>query len=243
MDYDDLHVRQGNALGSKKQLVSCAGYMVLYYRAWCISSTKRSWQKYISIFMTVGHAACLIIDADHSLTATYDIPNVGCVSYPGWPRSVLGIFSTINDIFQVVLFCSPLLRAVHNSTEVRRDTTAYRRMIMKATVCLVICVVMNITYAILVATNFQIISLLFSDIALTFQVLSACEIQFNSHRETDKASLGGILGYRSPMIRQKDMPMQSSPIVSAGGGVYTSESAASSTHIGEHSPVHVLISH
>ncbi|KAJ1343572.1 hypothetical protein BSLG_001841 [Batrachochytrium salamandrivorans] len=220
--------------------------MVLYYRAWCISSTKRSWQKYISIFMTVGHAACLIIDADHSLTATYDIPNVG--KFLSYTYKICCFFENYLDVYPIRVghdrfWAFSRLSMTFFSTEVRRDTTAYRRMIMKATVCLVICVVMNITYAILVATNFQIISLLFSDIALTFQVLSACEIQFNSHRETDKASLGGILGYRSPMIRQKDMPMQSSPIVSAGGGVYTSESAASSTHIGEHSPVHVLISH
>ena len=60
---------------------------------------------------------------------------------------------------------------------------------------------MSIAYTILVSSGQQILSLLFSDLSLTFQLLGACEIQFNSHRETDKASLGAMV-YQSPITRQ-----------------------------------------
>ncbi|EGF82630.1 expressed protein [Batrachochytrium dendrobatidis JAM81] len=205
--------------------------IVLYYRAWCISPTKSHIQKYSCILMVMSHAACLIVDADYSLSNTRDLLTAGCVTYPGWPRTVLGVFSTVNDLYQAVLFCVPLLQAVRNGVGMRRDTSIYRRMILKSTVCLGVCVVMNITYAILVAVDRQVISLFFCDMALIFQSLSACEIQFNSHRETDKASLGGIGFYKSPVDRQKNMPTysQSNPTILSNATIDAPETTASMT--------------
>ncbi|KAL2915034.1 hypothetical protein HK105_205356 [Polyrhizophydium stewartii] len=175
---------------------------VLYYRAWCISASKTQLQLAVSIFLTVGHMICLIIDALYSISVTKDL-GIGCESYPGWPRSLYGAWSTINDIVQVGLFCGPLLGAVKNVANMRHDSTTYRRMIMKSVVCLTICTIANVTYSIVVSMQMQVLSLIFSDISLLFQILSACEIQFNSHRETDKASLGALIQQAPPQGPRK----------------------------------------
>ncbi|KAL2915035.1 hypothetical protein HK105_205357 [Polyrhizophydium stewartii] len=206
---------------------------VLYYRAWCISTSKTEFQRYISIVMTLVHAASLIVDAQYSISVTFETPTIGCVSFPAWPRSLFGACSTVNDLVQVAFFCAPLLRAVKNVSGLRHDTSAYRRMIMKSAVCLVVCTLTNVTYALLVSSNYQVISLIFSDTALLFQILGACEIQFNSHRETDKASLGAIM-YQSPMNRQRKIGETSVTIASTSSqkdGAYASSPSQTFSHV------------
>ncbi|KAI8929308.1 hypothetical protein BC831DRAFT_444690 [Entophlyctis helioformis] len=208
---------------------------VLYYRAWCISSSKSLPQKLVSILMVVGHTGCLVGDAYYSIRDLVDIPNVGCVTFPGWPRSLLGIFSTVNDFVQVIFFCLPLLQAVHSVAGMRRDTTAYRRMIMKSFVCLVCCTISSLAYIVLIFYDQQVISLVFLDLALMFQILGACEIQFNSHRETDKASLGAIV-YQSPVQRNlmnptnQSHPLPSDPASSSSSVVLVDGRPAGAAH-------------
>ncbi|KAL2915037.1 hypothetical protein HK105_205359 [Polyrhizophydium stewartii] len=188
---------------------------ILYYRAWCISRSKMTVQIVISAVMTFGHLVVLICDAVYTIHVAQDIAGVGCVTIPGWSRSLFNIFSTVNDIVQVVLFCVPLMYAVKNVSGLRNDCEAYRRMIMKSAVCLFVSTVANITSSILAATPVQLWSLIFSDIGLLFQILSACEIQFNSHRQTDKASLGAFI-MQSPLDLRRRMRDHSATVTRDG---------------------------
>ncbi|KAH9258794.1 hypothetical protein BASA81_002858 [Batrachochytrium salamandrivorans] len=155
--------------------------------------------------MTAAHFLCLCFDAEYSLRIGRDLPGIGCVTIQGWPRTMYGSFATLNDLVQAKLFCDPLLRAIRNSSEVSRSTSGYRRMIMKSIICLVVCSIANITFAVLITTHREALAMMFFDIAFLFQILSACEIQFNSHKETDRASLGSVMSLRGPLQRLQEL--------------------------------------
>ncbi|EGF82315.1 hypothetical protein BATDEDRAFT_22666 [Batrachochytrium dendrobatidis JAM81] len=179
---------------------------VLYYRAWCISSTKPKSQIIISVLMTIGHLACLCNDADYSFTSVFEHPKYGCMITPGWPRTLYGSFATLNDTVHAYYFCAPLFKATKNSAVVSRSTAGYIRMITKSIICLAICTVSNIAFAILITIGQEVKSMIFLDIAFLCQILCACEIQFNTHRETDRALLGSFMMKNSPLDRLKRTP-------------------------------------
>nr|KAJ3417327.1 hypothetical protein HK105_001053 [Polyrhizophydium stewartii] len=163
---------------------------VLYYRAWCIVRGRSFWQMVLSILMIVLHLGFFLDDVSFTLSSIRQVPGIGCVRM-------------FNDMVQATLYCIPLMRSMGDAKTLQIDSGAYRRLIFKTAMCLVFSSTSFIICSILVAKGDRFISFIFSEIALLFQILAACEMQFNSHRETDKASLGSIMALTPLHIKQK----------------------------------------
>ncbi|KAL2915036.1 hypothetical protein HK105_205358 [Polyrhizophydium stewartii] len=176
---------------------------VLYYRAWCIVRGRSFWQMVLSILMIVLHLGFFLDDVSFTLSSIRQVPGIGCYTDPGWPRTVSTLVNTVNDMVQATLYCIPLMRSMGDAKTLQIDSGAYRRLIFKTAMCLVFSSTSFIICSILVAKGDRFISFIFSEIALLFQILAACEMQFNSHRETDKASLGSIMALTPLHIKQK----------------------------------------
>ncbi|KAI8903494.1 hypothetical protein EDD86DRAFT_230802 [Gorgonomyces haynaldii] len=161
---------------------------VVYYRAWAIAGSKNNYQKYLSIFMIVGHFAFVVNDAVTNVQTISD--RLGfCTIQLSWPRMAFGVFSMINDLLQLVFFCIPLLNAVKQSVSIRSDASAFRRMILKSVICFTFSSLLSIAYIIMVYFENSAVSVICLELAFIFQILGTCEIQFNSHRETDKQDI------------------------------------------------------